>query len=234
MLWRTQAGNNATLYANFNNFVNAGALDDFRVPDADLSAVLQPNNLSLFASAGELDAYTPELGGAWTEDIGDWDTAGGVLQATTLGIATFTGLADCLYDAKITTPAAGTTAGGLALRITDLTGASEDYWYVKVTPGTAGTDWELIEYVAGTPTQRAFGDADWAANTAYQIRAICYGTTIDCFYNGTGKITYGSAASGQTATKFGLRDEGNANMTFDNVAVFSRTSSVYEAEFGRV
>ena len=234
LIWRTASSNTTPLYAGMATLTFTGTLDNFRVPDADLSAVLQPTCLSTFATDGELDAYTPELGSAWAEDIGDWDTASGTLKATALGIATFTGLADCLYDAKVTTPAAGTTAGGLALRITDLTGASEDYWYVKVTPGTAGTDWELIEYVAGTPTQRAFGDADWAVNTAYQIRAICYGQTIDCFRAGGGKITYGSAASGQTATKMGLRDEGNANMTFDNVAVFPRTSSIYEAEFGRV
>ena len=234
LLWRADEGNTATLYAIHSNYSQTGTLDNFRVPDADLSAVLQPMCLSLFATDGELDAYTPELGSAWTEDIGDWDTASGTLKATALGIATFTGLADCLYDAKITTPASGTTAGGLVLRVTDLTGASEDYWYVKITPGTAGTDWELIEYVAGTPTQRAFGDADWAANTAYQIRAICYGSTIDCFRAGTGKLTYASATSGQTATTFGLRDEGNANMTFDNVAMFPRTSSVYDSVLGGV
>ena len=237
LIWRTSQVNIATLYAGASNYDAAGTVDNFRIPDADLSAVLQPTCLSLFASDGELDAYVPELGSAWAEDIGDWDTASGTLKATALGIATFTGLADCLYDAKITTPASGTTAGGLVLRVTDLTGASEDYWYVKVTPGTAGTDWELIEYVAGTPTQRAFGDADWAAATAYQIRAICYGATIDCFNSkiATGnKITYASATSGQTATKIGLRDEGNANMTFDNVAVSPRTSSVYDSVLGGV
>jgi len=234
LLWRTTQGNTATLYAAFSNYDAAGTIDSFRVADHNLSAVLQPNNLSLFAAAGELSAYTPELGSVWNEDIGDWDTAGGVLQATTLGIATFTGLADCLRDAKITTPAAGTTAGGLVLRETDLTGGSEDYWYVKLTPGTAGTDWELIEYVNGAATQRASGDVDWAAATAYAIRAICDGQTIDCFADSGDKITYGSAASGETATSFGNRDEGNANMTFDNDVLFARTSSVYEATLGGV
>lgn len=228
-LWCTSQGNTATLYAAFSNYDAAGTIDNFRVPDRDLSAVLQPTYLSLFASAGELSDYVPELGSVWVEDIGDWDTAGGVLQATALGIATFTGLADCLYDAKITTPAVGTTAGGLVLRETDLTGASEDYWYVKITPGTAGTDWELIEYVNGTPTQRASGDVDWTAATAYAIRAICDGQDIACFADGGDKISYASAASGETATSFGLRDEGNANMTFDIVALFARTSSVYDA-----
>jgi len=133
-------------------------------------------------------------------------------------------------------PGAGVVAGGLVLRGSDYTGASEDYWYVKVTPGTAGTDFELIEYAAGAATQRAFADVDWVAATAYRIRAICYGQTIDCFHSkGTGgKITYALAASGEFATDFGLRDEGNANMTFDNVALYPRTSAVYDATLNAV
>lgn len=228
LVWRSQADNTDPIYAEATILNDVGTLDNFRVPDADLSAVLQPTCLSLFASAGELSDYTPELGGAWAEDIGDWDVADGVLKATVLGIATFTGLADCLYDAKITTPAAGTTAGGLVLRVADLTGASEDYWYLKITPGTAGVDWELIEYVAGNPTQRASGDVDWAAATAYNIRAIPDDEEIGCFANGGNKISYASAVSSKTETSFGTRDEGNANLTFDIVALFARTSSVYD------
>ncbi len=225
--WRTASNNTATLYAVASNYDDVGTIDNFRVPAADLSAVLQPNNLSTMGSVGELDAYSPDVGSGWTEDIGDWDTAAGTLKATTLGIATFTGLADCLYDAKITMPGAGTTAGGLVLRVTDLTGASEDYWYVKITPGTAGTDWELIEYVNGAATQRASGDVDWAAATAYAIRAICDGQEIACFADGGDKISYASVASGETATSLGLRDEGNANFSFDNVVVFARTGDIY-------
>jgi len=231
--WRTQA--TASLYPTLSSrHTMTVYYDNVRVPTTDLSAVLEPNNLSLFASAGELNAYTPEVGGGWTEDIGDWDTAAGVLQATALGIATFTGLADCVYDAKITTPGAGTTAGGLVVRGADYTGGSEDYWYVKVTPGTVGTDWELIEYAAGAATQRASGDVDWAVATAYNIRAICDGQDIACFADGGDKIGYVSAASGETATDFGLRDEGNANMTFDNDVLFARMSSVYGATLDAV
>ena len=227
-LWSVTQGSTATLYAAFTNFNATGTVDNLRVPEDTLEAVLQPNNLSLFASAGELSVYTPELGGGWAEDVGDWDTAGGTLTATALGIGTFTGLADSIYDAKITMPGAGVAAGGLVVRGSDYTGASEDYWYVKITPGTAGTDWELIEYVNGAPTQRASGDVDWVAATTYAIRAICDGQEISCFADGGDKITYGSAASGEAATIFGLRDEGNSNMLFDNVVMFARTSSVYD------
>jgi len=233
LLWRDCRGNTSTLYAHFLAYSTGGTLDDFRVPDRDYKAVFQPNNVSLYASAGELSAYTPELGGGWTEDIGDWDTAGGVLTATALGIATFTGLADCLYDTEITMPGAGVTPGGLVLRGTDYTGGSEDYWYVKCTPATAGNDFELIEYVGGAATQRAVDDADFVASVAYRVAALCHGTTITCLAfvpaANPNYMTYAAAVSGQTATDFGLRDEGNGNMTFDKTALYPRTSSAYNA-----
>ena len=223
LLWRSASMNTVTLYPCMSNDKQVGTIDDFRVPDRSYQVVLQPSNLSLYGSAGELSAYTPDVGGGWTEDIGDWDTSGGTLTATVLGIGTFTGLADCVYDTEITMPGAGTTAGGLVLRGADYTGASEDYWYVKCTPATAGNDFELIEYAAGAATQRAVTDVDFTGSTAYDIRAICDGTTIDCFADGGDKISYASAASGQTATDFGLRDEGNGNMTFDKTALYPRT-----------
>lgn len=229
LLWKDAGNNTSPLYAVFLNYSAVGTVDNFRVPDADLSAVLKPNNLSTFGSAGELSAYSPDVGGVWAEDIGDWDTDGTSLVATTLGIGSFTGLADAVYDAKITMPGAGTTAGGLVMRAADFTGASEDYWYAKVTPGTAGTDWEIIEYVNGAATQRASGDVDWTASTAYAVRCILDTQEISCFADGGDKITYSSATTGQTATTFGLRDEGNSNMTFDNVALFARTSGVYDS-----
>lgn len=234
LLWRSAWGNDTPLRPAFENYHQAGTIDSFRVPDSDLSAVLQPTCLSLYGSNGELDAYTPDLGGGWTEDIGDWDTAGGILTATGLGIATFTGLADCIYDTEITMPAAGTVAGGLVLRGSDYTGASEDYWYIKCTPATAGNDFEIIEYAAGAATQRAVTDVDFSAATAYNIRAICDTQQIDAFAAGGDKISYGSAASGQAATDFGLRDEGNGNMTFDKTVLHARTSAVYESTFGAV
>lgn len=226
-LWKATPGNTATLYAALSTYDEAGTIDDFRVPDADLSAVLQPNNLSTMGSAGELDAYVPDVGGGWSENIGDWDTSGGTLQATTLGIGTFTGLADSVYDAKITMPGAGVTAGGLVLRGSDYTGASEDYWYIKVVPATVGNDFSIVEYAAGAVTTRAQTDVDFSAATAYAIRAINDTQTIDAFADGGDKISYSSASSGQTSTDFGLRDEGNSNMTFDNVVLFNRTGNLY-------
>jgi len=72
------------------------------------------------------------------------------------------GEADVVFRAKLTTPAAGTAPAGLILR---RNGATQ--WLVQMTPGTAGTDFELIELDDGTPTVRASADRDFAAATSY-------------------------------------------------------------------
>ena len=235
-LWSHSTEATTPVYAMVGLYDPGGAIDAFRVPDVDLSATLQPNNLSLFAAAGELDAYTPEVGGGWTENTGDWDTAGGVLQATAAGIATFTGLADCVYDVKVTLPAAGVAPGGLILRGSDFAGANDDYWYAKITPGTAGTDFQLIEVNAGVETVRASADVDWTAATAYNVRVIVQGSTWwKAYVNGVEKLIYTTAnVFNQAATSCGLLDEGNANFTFDNVALFARTAAVYDATLDAV
>ena len=235
LLWRTSQGNTATLYAAFSNYDAAGTIElPSGVPDVDLSAVLQPTCLSLFATDGELDAYTPELGSVWAENTGDWDTASGILRNTALGIATFnSGIANLIYDVKVTMPASGTTAGGLIVRFTD----TSNYWYIKLTPGTANADFELVEVNAGTPTTRASADIDWVASTAYNIRVIVAGSTYwKVYVAGVEKLTYTTTNTfNQAATICGLRDEGNANfVAFDNAAVFARTSSVYKSTLGAV
>lgn len=220
---------------------DAGDVDNISnllIPQIDFSDILQPTHLSLMGSNGELSAYTPDVGPTWTENIGDWDTAAGVLQATALGIATFdASVDDVIYDVKVTTPGAGVTQGGLVCRGSDYTGGSEDYWYVGITPGTAGTDTNLWEINAGAaPVSRASADVDWAASTAYNIRVIVDGNAWWKVYsNGVEKLTYTAANNfNATDTQFGLRDEGNANFTFDVVGLWPRTSAAYDSAFARV
>ena len=94
-------------------------------------------------------------------------------------------------------------------------------------PATAGNDFSIVEYAAGAVTTRAQTDVDFTAATAYAIRAINDTQTIDAFADGGDMISYASASSNQTATGFGLRDEGNSNMTFDNVVLYNRTGNLY-------
>ena len=219
---------------------SAGQLWDIIIPRIDLSHILQPVHLSLFATDGELSAYTPTVGPTWTEDSGDWDTASGVLVNTALGIATFdSGVSTAIYDANIKTPASGTTNGGMIARYVDNT----HFWYVALDD----TNDKVYLYecdddacVAGDEGDKRIDDAvtgGLAANTAYNVRLAVSATSPywSIFINGLLEGTYTTAGTSSTATKFGLRDEGNANIVaFDNVALWKRTSNEYDAAFSRV
>jgi hypothetical protein len=104
LLWITRLENTATLYPAVSDYSHAGTIDDFRVPDVDLSAVLQPTCLSTFTAANgtSLDAITPEVGGAWTEQSGDWDVQSNRANPDGAAIATVdSGLDDAIVDSAI-------------------------------------------------------------------------------------------------------------------------------------
>lgn len=122
--------------------------------------------------------------------------------------------ADVVFKAEITMPAAGADPGGLILR---RSGATQ--WLVQLTPGLAGTDFELIELDDGTPTVRATADIDWTAATSYRIAAVLTAQSIKVYVNGTEKLSYASASIGQTNTQFGVWDGANANFSFDDVEI---------------
>ena len=122
--------------------------------------------------------------------------------------------ADVIYRAELTTPAAGTSPAGLILR---RDGATQ--WLVQMTPGTAGTDFELIELNDGTPTQRASADRDFAINTTYRIAVALTGQSIIVYQDGVQRLAYAIAAVGLTNTQFGIWDSANANFSFDNVEI---------------
>lgn len=125
------------------------------------------------------------------------------------------GVADVLFKAELTTPAAGTDPAGLIVR---RSGATQ--WLVQVTPGTAGTDLELIELDNGAPTTRATADIDWTVDTAYTITVACTAQSIKVYVDGTEKLSYASASVGETNTQFGIWDAAEANFQFDDVELW--------------
>ncbi len=240
-LFQDEEDNTDPLYAVFSNHSANGTLDNFLVPSYDFSAVLQPIALDTFTGSNGDDLGTHAMdvdpdGNDWTEQVGNFEIQSNKAVTTGgAGIVDFdAGIADIVYRAEVTTPGAGTTAGGLVLRGVDYTGATEDYWYIKITPGTAGNDFEIIEYVDGTPTSRAAADVDFAVGTAFLITVITDDEAISAWVDGADGITYGSAATGKTATQHGLRDEGTANLLFDNVVVYPRDCSTCDTEFAKV
>jgi len=124
------------------------------------------------------------------------------------------GEADAQIVWNVTTPASGTDPFGLILRRSGAT-----MFIVQVTPGTAGTDLELIEINDGVPTVKQTADLDPSAATSYEYKAICNGTTIEVYVDGTKELTENSATVGQSNTQFGAWDSANSNATFEDVAV---------------
>lgn len=238
LLWRTAAGNTATLYAGLAVNNAAGVISRMRVPDRDLKAVLQPTALSTFTAPNgtSLDAITPEVGGVWTEDAGDWDIQGNRAQPNTTlqyNIATIsTSIADLICDCivRLITYDANTLPG-LALRLTD----TSNYWHITIAGG--GNQIRIYEVNASVRTLRASAAVAIVADTDYNLRAIAYDQTIDVFVDGANKITYGSAALNETTTTHGIVSWFQAGVfesELDNFAIYSRTSPIYDATLGAV
>ena len=78
------------------------------------------------------------------------------------------------------------------------------------------------------PTRRS-GFTNGTAGTPYDIRVIADGQQVDVFVDGGSKISYASASVNETETKHGIRESLATTSTFDNFAVYSRTSSAYAA-----
>jgi len=108
------------------------------------------------------------------------------------------------------------------LRYTD----STHLWTARVHPHD--NEIQLYEF-DGTATKRASASVTIDGNTAYDIRAIAYGQTIDAFVDGGNKISYGSATVNETETVHGIRcgvgGTPPADATYDNFAIFPRTDA---------
>lgn len=228
LLWSTDLDDTASLYAVFLNYSDIGTLDDFRVPDKDLSDVLQPTALSTFAVANgtSLDAITPEVGGGWTEQSGDWDIQSNRANPDGAAIATVdTSIADMLVDCTVNGATADNPA--VVLRFLD----TSNYWYLQAD--RANNQLELHEYNATVDTIRANAAVTINNSTDYNLRAITYGQTIDGFIDAANKISYGSAALNETETVHGIRAENTAGR-FDNFVVFPRTAAIYDTTLDAV
>jgi len=233
LLYFTSVGNSATLYPAITSYNGALTADFLRVPDA--LWLPTPLAYDTFTRANGAIGVSEILGPdgyavtarTYTAQVGTWQVSGNTVVATAAGIVTLPALnADVVLRCTLTTPGAGVTPAGIVVRWLD----ANNYWYVRVTPGTAGNDLELVEINAGAPTVRGAADKDPAAATAYTITVIASGQTIDVFWDSNREIHYTTAALNETQAIYGLRDEGNSNFVFDNLIVFPRgTGGEYAA-----
>lgn len=229
LLWRNESDNTATLFAVLSVLDGAGTLDDFRVPDRDLSAVLQPSHLSTFTAANgtSLDAITPEIGSSWVEDTGDYDIQGNeannVTAGTSLAQVPVAGLADGIYRCRVT-PVASLGAGPL-FRWSDNT----HYWFAYIN--NSSNSISLFEVNPGF-TSRGSASVTIVAGVEYEIIVIVDGTSIAIFLDGANRVAFTSSFN-QTQAVVGLYAEASG-VTFNDFAVFPRTDATYDTEFDAV
>jgi lysophospholipase L1-like esterase len=179
--------------------------------------------LSITSGEGHYEGCAKSVGQggsgiAWTVHSGVSAIVNGCATFSTAGEASLLSpTADVNLRCKITLPASGTTSGGLTLRYTD----ADNYWYIKITPGTAGNDFFLIERNAGTETTRANADIDWVAGKQYQIEVSVRGSTEwRVFVDDINKLNYTTSNTfSETVKRFGLKDEGDSNLMFKDFVI---------------
>ncbi len=134
-----------------------------------------------------------------------------------------TGVSDFVMEVVFTTPGAGTDPLDIRYR----KAGTNDHWLVRVTPGTAGTDIEIIEDDGGE-TQRASADIDWAGTTEYRVTIIVDGDSYQRVYvDGVLKMTYTTTNTfNETETTIDLLKN---SFTVSTVAVHRRTFSSWDA-----
>jgi hypothetical protein len=211
ILWRTVDDNTASLEAIISIMAQAGTLDDFRVPVVNYSPVLQPTNKSTFTAANgtSLDAITPEVGGTWTEQNGDWDIQGNQTNVVANGgaapwaIATVqSNIADIFLRATSTT-AIPNALSGIICRFSDI----NNYW--MALPNGVGNIHVLFERNGGVDTLRASAAV-----------AIGAGTYLTAYLDGAARITFVSAFNA-AATIHGMRGR-NVGDDYDNFHIQPR------------
>lgn len=165
-----------------------------------------PIHFSSFdASNGtSLDAFTPEWGNAWTEQLGDWDiqsnqaNMSSISGTTPNGVATTTTtVADARFSATVTPVSTG--APGIIFRYSD----NNNFWFVQVNESV--NFFQLFERNAGSFVNRGQAAVTINAGTSYSIVVDVSGTSITATLNGGNTVSYGSATFNQSQTTHGMR-----------------------------
>jgi len=123
--------------------------------------------------------------GNWAEVHGTWVFARGSAQCTVLDgaegwLVNDFRSPDVRVDLTQRMPPSGTVAFGYLVRWED----EDNYWLWRITPGTAGTDFELVNYVGGAPSVVASADVDWVASTEYELIFTAVNREFTAYING--------------------------------------------------
>lgn len=227
LVWPAQTGSGANLFPQFNGN-NATTLFDYIKGPTSLTYCAQPLASDSFASAfgttdglGHVDAAsTVAAGGSgvtWTQQVGTWQTSGGVANASALSggkaIATVPlSTADFFAIVDLTRPSAGSC--GIVARYTD----SSNYLICY----TDGTNLKLDQVVSGSTTNLISAAVTYGAGKKAIL--MLDGTSARIWYSTGPSVHVGTSSSinaALTAANAGLYTTDTGN-TFDNFHVKAR------------
>ena len=129
-----------------------------------------------------------------------------------------------VVEVVFTTPGSGTDP----LDIRYLKAGTNDHWLIRVTPGTLGTDIEIIEDNSGE-VQRASADIDWATTTEYRVTIIVDGDSYQkVCVDSMLKMTYTTTnIFNETETTIDILKN---SFTVSQIAVHNHTNSAWDTE----
>lgn len=226
--YRTPVSNSTPLYAIIN-YQDSGTVlynDDFRIPVYDYSSCFQPLVKDMFPDVNgtSLDAHTPNVGGPWVEQNGDFDiqvNRANIVNDTGAfprAIATLTGAADLFVRTVVNLPVTGTASGGPVYRYQ----GNNDFWQVDISD--AANQIRLIETNGGVANVRASSAVVIAPATDYTVTVMTLGQDMRGLVDDANDIIWTSAFL-QSETRCGIRGK-DTGVLFDAFHVHQR-SGIY-------
>jgi hypothetical protein len=147
------------------------------------------------------DTVNSPASGSWAQDVGTFaidSTTGTTLVRTSTSANDTHVYFDCGISDGIVAVSTLPPSVGMEFRRSD----QSNLWMLFHSTSSSGKDWILYERVAGTYTSR--GSYLASANTSYKTAIVFDGAQVDCYIDGTLRISYASAASGLSSTKVGF------------------------------
>jgi len=172
-----------------------------------------------------LSAHTPDDGGPWVNNAGDFVVFGNRALPSTDGldhISTIdTGGTDLTATVDVHVANNARFAGGIVFRFVD----TSNYWLLRIQrDGSSPAQVRLIEMTGGSETVRDTHDDESMGGTTVEIQVVVSGSSIIGKLNGSTVVSYNSATHA-SATKQGLEnyyttgDFGYIRHEFDNFEV---------------
>ena len=232
LLWKSEEDNTATLYAGFigegegQTASRTHTLDNIRIPDVDLSDLLEPILFDKFTDTDStaITSHTPDIapvGSSWAYSEGTASQIQGNAWSADSdnGSVIDCGESDVLVTADYNSAFLANNRSSIIIRYID--GANG--WYCRIR--TNEDDISINELTTGTWTTRATTSTTMTGANDYKIKATSVGNDITLYSTdesagGHKSVTYNST-SHNTATKVGLHTHTGSTLTrIDNFAVY--------------